>query len=229
MKLIPMAAAVLAAALTLANAASAAPGPLQAPPADSSPTASTIFDAMLSIARAAGSNPAAAQQATFSYDAAIQQYNARDFERARMSALTAISQTSVPPLPAPSIFAPAIPQPSFYSMPLVVGANAADAEGYVALARRSTTQCGAPNAAPAAAVQQQYNAAIAALVARNYAAAKTASLYVVNQCSAATTAYTAQQAALPQPSATPIPMSPYSPLPLATLGPDPALQGTTSH
>jgi hypothetical protein len=225
MKLIPMAAAVLAGALTLANAASAAPGPLPAPPAANGTTANTIFDAMLSIARAAGSNPAAAQQATFSYDAAIQQYNARDFERARMSALTAISQTAVPPLPAPSIFAPPIPQPSFYTMPLVANANAADAESYVALARRSTTQCGAPGAAPAAAIQQQYDAAIAALVARKYAAVRRASVNVVNQCTAATTAYSAQQAALPQPSDTAIPMTPYSPLPIATLGPDPALQG----
>jgi hypothetical protein len=228
MKLIPMAAAVLAVALTLANAASAAPGPLPAPPADSGPTANTIFDAMLSIARAAGSNPAAAQQATFNYDAAIQQFNARDFERARMSALTAIGQTAVPPLPAPSIVAPPIPQPSFYTMPMVANADAADAESYVALARRSTTQCGAPNAAPAAAVQQQFTAAIAALVARNYGRAEADSQSVVDQCSAATTAYSAQQAALPQPSATPIPMTPYSPLPFATLGPDPALQ-RTSH
>jgi hypothetical protein len=224
MKLIPMAAAVLAAALTLVNTASAA-GPLAAPPAASGNAASSIFDAMLAIARAAVTNPAAAQQASFSYAAAIQQYNAHDFERSRMSALTAISQTAAVPLPQPSIWAPPIPQPSYYAMPLVHGAKQADAEAYVALARRSTTQCGAPGAAPPAAIQQQYSAAIDALLARNYASARAASQYVVDQCTAATTAYGVQQAALPQPSATPIAMSAYSPVPIATLGPDPALAG----
>jgi hypothetical protein len=222
MKLIPMSAAILAAALTLVNTASAA-GPLPAPPPVGGPASSAIFDAMLAIARAAASNPGAAQTATFSYTAAIQQYNARDFERARMSALTAISQTAAVPLPQPSIWAPPIPQPSYYAMPLVRSANQADAESYVALARRAIVLCGAPNAAPPAAVQTQYAAAVDDLLAKNYGAARTSSQAVVDQCAAATQAYAAQQAALPQPSATPIPMTPYAPVPIATLGPDPAL------
>ena len=82
MKLSPLSAAVLAAALTLANAASAA-GPLPAPPPPGTPTSSNIFDAMLAISRAAVANPSGAQQATFSYNAAIQQYNAHDFTRSQ--------------------------------------------------------------------------------------------------------------------------------------------------
>jgi hypothetical protein len=223
MKLIPMSAAVLAAALTLASAASAA-GPLAAPPPAGGSASSAIFDAMLAISRAAASNPAAAQTATFSYNAAIQQFNARDFDRSRMSALTAISQTAAVPLPQPSIIAPPIPQPSYYAMPLVRSANQADAEGYVSLARRAIMTCGAPNATPAPAVAAQYGTAVNAILAKNYGSAKASSQAVVDQCAAASFAYAAQQAALPQPSATPIPMSPYSPVPLATLGPDPALQ-----
>jgi hypothetical protein len=225
MKLTPMAAGVLAAALTLASAASAA-GPLPTPPPAGGPASTEIFEAMLAIARAATSNPGAAQNATFSYDAAIQQYNAHDFERARMSALTAISQTAAVPLPQPSIIAPAIPQPSYVPMRLVNNAGQADAEGYVALARRALMTCGAPSASPAPATQAQYAAAVNAILAMKYGAAKSGSQAVVDQCGQASQAYAAQQAALPQPSATPIPMASYSPVPLATLGPDPALLQT---
>jgi hypothetical protein len=227
MKLIPMAAGVLAAAVTLASAASAA-GPLPAPPPPGGAASTAIFDAMLSIARAATSNPAAAQNASFSYNAAIQQYNIGDFERARMSALTALSQTAAVPLPQPSIVAPAIPQPSYVPLRLVHSSDQADAEGYVALARRSLQTCGAMNASPPPAIQAQYAAAVNAILAVKYDAAIGDSQSVVDQCAQASTAYAAQQAALPQPSSTPITMASYSPVPLATLGPDPALQGTPS-
>jgi hypothetical protein len=222
MKFLSVPAAVLAASLTLASAASA-DGPLPAPPPPGGPTASTIFDAMLAIARAAQTNPAAAQTATFSYNAAIQQYNAHDFERARMSALTAIGQTMTAPLPAPSIVAAPIPQPVYYQMPLLSSPVQADAESFVGLARRALTKCGAPGADPPAAVAQEYKNASAALLAKNYAVARASSINVVDDCAKATQAYAAQQAAKPQPSATPIPLPTYAPIPLATLGPDPAL------
>jgi len=223
MKLISVPAAILA-ALTLAVGASAQVPVLPAPPVAGGPAASAIFDAMLAIARAAASNPAAATQASFSYNAAIQQYQAKDFARSQMSALKAISQTAAVPLPQPSLFAPPIPQPSFYAMPLIASSGQADAEAYVALARRALTVCGAPNV-PAAAIVQQYAAAANALVAKNDAAAKRSAQYVIDQCAAATQAYAAQQAAKPQPPSTPIPMESYSPLPVATMIPDPALQG----
>jgi hypothetical protein len=221
MKLIPMAAAVMAAALTLANVALA--NPLPNPPPPGGPASSTIFDAMLAIARATTTNPAAAQQATFSYQAAIQQNNIGDFDRARMSALSAIGQTMPVPLPAPSVMAPSIPQPFYYQMPLLHGATQADAESFVALARRATMTCGAPGTLPAG-IQQQNDAADTALNAHKYDTARAAAQSVIDQCAAATTAYATQQAALPQPSPTPIPLSAYSPVPVATLGPDPALR-----
>ncbi|HEY5350179.1 MAG TPA: hypothetical protein VIJ64_10615 [Candidatus Lustribacter sp.] len=226
MKLIPISAAVLAAALTLVNAASAQVPtlPLPAPPSTGGSASSAIFDAMLAIARAAASNPRAAQTASFSYDAAIQQFNARDFTRSRMSALTAISQTAAVPLPQPSLYAPPIPQPSYYAMPNVVSPEHATAESYVALARRALLACGAPSQTPPAAITQQFDAAVRALTARDYAAAKTASYAVIDQCAAATRALAAAAAAASQPPATPIPMSSYSPQPVATLIPDPALQ-----
>jgi hypothetical protein len=223
MKLIPAAAAVLAAALTLVNVAAAAP--LPTPPPPGGPTSSTIFDAMLAVARAASSNPAAAQSAAFSYQAAIQQYNVGDYDRARMSAIAAIGQSMPAPLPAPSIVAPAIPQPVYYQMPLLVAANQADAEGYLGLARRSMMLCGAAGTNPPQ-VMQQYAAASAALNAKNYDAAKADSQAVIDYCAAANQALAAQAAAAPQTPSTPIPMTSYKPVPLATLGPDPALAQT---
>jgi hypothetical protein len=225
MKLISLPAAVLATALSLAGAASAA-GPLAAPPPPSGPTANTIFDAMLAIARATTSNPAAAQAATFSYNAAIQQYNIHDYARARMSALNAISQAGAPgALPAPLIMTqPPRAFPTFYPAPPAVGADEADAENYVALARRALTMCGAPGKTPPA-LQQQYKTAVDALVAKKYAAAEGASRSIVEQCSAAAQALAASTAGVPLPTATPLPLN-YSPLPVATLIPDPALLQT---
>jgi hypothetical protein len=224
MKFVSLSAAILAASLTLSTAASAQTVPLPAPPPPGAPVSSTLFDAMLGIARAAQSNPSAAQNATFSYNAAIQQYNIGDFNRARQSALTAISQTMTAPLPQPSLVPPAIPQPTYYQLPLLSDSNQADVESYVALARRALTTCGAPNATASAAIRQEYESASKALVAKNYRAARASSVNVVDDCAAATRAYANQQAALPQPSSTPMPLASYAPEPLATLGPDPALQ-----
>ncbi len=181
---------------------------------------------MLAVARAASSNPGAAQNAALSYQAAVQQYNAGDYDRARMSAIAAIGEAMpVPPLPAPSIAPPSIPQPVYYQMPLLVGADQADAEGYLALARRSMLVCGVAGSNPPQ-VQQQYAAAAAALDAKDYRTSEIASKVVVDYCAAANQALAAQAAAAPQASSTPIPMTSYKPIPLATLGPDPALAQT---
>jgi len=223
MKLVPAAAAVLAAALTLMNIAAAAP--LPTPPPPGGPTSTMIFDAMLAVARAASSNPSAAQTAAFSYQAAVQQYNAGDFDRARMSAIAAIGQAMPAPLPAPSIVPPAIPEPAYYQMPLLRAADQADAESYLALARRAMLLCGAAGSNPPA-VMQQYAAASAALNAKNYGTSRADSQAVIDYCAAATQTLAVQAAAAPQVPSTPIPMTSYHPVPLATLGPDPALAPT---
>src|ERR1700677_4350674 len=164
MKLIPAAAAVLAAALTLVNVAGAQTLPTPPPPGGT--TSTTIFEAMLAVARAASSNPSAEQNAAFKYQAAIQQFNVGDLNRARMSAIAAIGAAMPAPLPAPSIVPPAIPQQSYYQMPLLVAPEQADAESYFALARRSMLVCGAAGTNPPQ-VMQQYAAASAALAAKN--------------------------------------------------------------
>jgi hypothetical protein len=224
MKLLPVAAAVLAAALTLATAARA-DGPIPAPPI-SSPSnggqaAGSIFDAMLAIARAAADNAAGAQNASSAYTQAIQQFNAGQYTQARQSALQAIAQTGAAPLPRPSLYPLYIPQPAYPRMPLVVNADEADAEGTVALARQELLQCGA--ASPPPTVVQQYTAAVDNLLGKQYLTARGEAEILINYCAAATQLVAQQAAAHSPPPSTPIPMTAYSPVPVATLIPDPAL------
>jgi hypothetical protein len=224
MKLLPVAAAVMAAALTLATAALAA-GPIPAPPLGgpgaAGSAASTIYDAMLAIARSEADNAPGAQNATSTYNQAIQQYNAGQYVQARQTALNAIGLTAPAPLPAPSLYPLYIPQPAYNPMPLVVNADEADAENVVALARGQLTQCG--SGTPPPAVQAQYTTAAANLVARNYLTARGQAEVLINYCASAMQQVAQQAAAQPQPSMTPIPMQSYVPQPFATLIPDPAL------
>jgi hypothetical protein len=83
--------------------------------------------------------------------------------------------------------------------------------------------CGAPGAQPPDAVLRDYTVASQALIAKNYRGARAGAQNVVDGCAAATREYAAQQAAKPQPSPTPVTLPTYAPMPLATLGPDPAL------
>ena len=228
------AAAVLVGSLTVVSASAQVTSlPLPAPPVATNATASLIFDAMLAIARTAASNPAQAQQATFSYHAAIQQYNAGDYQRARSSAVQAIAQTNAAPLPQPTDIAPSIPQQQYVTMPQANGVNASDAEEYLALARRSLgTSCVASiGGSPDPALMSQFSTAVAANASKAYAKTVTLATAVVNACATAQQQLTAQQNAAADAQAkaksTPIPLATYAAQPAATLIPDPALaQGT---
>ena len=225
MKFFPVSAALLAAALTLAVTASPAL-PIPAPPVGSGVAASAVFDAYLAIARSAAGNPAAARQAMPDYEAAVTHFNAGDFAGAQTSALNVIKETAAAPLPQPSLYPLLIPQQAFYPIANPTGIDQAYATGNVAVAHQAMKQCEAPGASPPPAVMQQFASAANALVALDYNAANTVSAALITACGSATLAYAAQLAALPQPSSTPIAMESYSPLPVATLIPDPALQQT---
>jgi len=177
-------AALLAAALGMTGAAPAAgsvPLPLPAPPPPGAPVSSELNNAMNAIERAAATNPAAAQNAAFSYNAAIEQYNAHDYERARASALTAIGQAAAPRVPfAPArapIAAPAFPGPRYYVIPDETPATAANAQRYVTLAHRAMASCVAPKTAAA-----EYREALSALDAKQYRIAMAASKNIVDDC-----------------------------------------------
>jgi hypothetical protein len=182
-----LSAAVMAAALSVTHAASAAgsvPLPLPAPPPPGTPVSSTLRDAMIAIERAAATNPAAAQNATFSYNAAIQLYNAHEYERARASALTAIIQAAAPAAPvAPvahaPIVSPAFPGPRYYIIADELPATSANAQRYVALAHRAMASCPALKAATA-----EYRGALSALSAKQYRVAMADSRNIVDDCTA---------------------------------------------
>ena len=182
-----MSVAIMAVALSVMHAASAAgsvPLPLPAPPPPGTPVSSTLFDAMIAIERAEASNPAAAQNAAFSYNIAIQQYNAHEYERARASALTAISQSGAPAAPiAPVAHAPmvahAFPGPRYYIIPDELPATPANAQRYVVLAHRAMASCAALKTAAA-----EYRGALSALSAKQYRVAMADSRNIVDDCTA---------------------------------------------
>jgi hypothetical protein len=180
-----LSAALAAAALSVVHAASAAgtvPLPLPAPPPPGTPVSSTLRDAFTAIERAAATNPAAAQNAAFSYEAAIQQFNAHQFERARASALTAIGQSAAPGMPfapvprAPNV-QPAFPGPRYYVIPDELPATPANAQRYVDLAHRAMESCKNLTAATA-----EYRGALSALGAKQYRVAMAASRNIVDDC-----------------------------------------------
>jgi hypothetical protein len=177
-----MSAALLAAVLSASHAASAGgsvPLALPAPPPPGTPAASTLFDALIAIQRAAATNPAA-----FSYNAAIQLYNAHEYERARATALTAIIQSAAPPAPvAPVAHAPieahAFPGPRYYISPDELPATPDNAQRYVALAHRAMANCPALKAAA-----EEYRGALSALSAKEYRVAMADSRNIVDDCAA---------------------------------------------
>jgi hypothetical protein len=180
-------AVLVVAALSVAHAASAAgsvPLPLPAPPPPGTPVSSELRDAMIAIERAAAVNPAAAQNAAFSYNAAIQEFHAHQFDRARASALAAMSQAAAPAAPvAPAAHArfmsPPFPGPRYYIIPDELPATAANAERYVAQAHRAMASCVAPETAAA-----EYRGALSALNAKQYSVAMADSRNIVDDCTA---------------------------------------------
>lgn len=177
--------ALIGAMLSVTRAASAAgavPLPLPAPPAPGTAVAGTLRDAMLAIERSAATNPAAAQTAAFSYDAAIAQYNAHEYEQARASALMALSQAAAPPalvapVPHAPILAPAFPGPRYYMIPDEVPATAANAQRYVDRAHRAMANCAALKTA-----DLEYHGALAALGAKQYRIAMAQARNIVDDC-----------------------------------------------
>jgi hypothetical protein len=158
------------------------------------------------------------------YEAAVQQFASGNFAAAQTSSMNVLRETAARPQPQPSLYPLLIPAPPFYNIDNPVGTDQAYATANVAVARQSMATCGAPNATPPPGVEQQFAQAVNDLVALDYNGANTQSAALVTACGVATQTYAAQQAAKPQPPSTPIPMESYSPLPIATLIPDPALQ-----
>ena len=161
-------------------AAVAAPAPLPLPiSAPASPLSSILRDALTAIEQTAARNPAAAQQATFSYNAAVEQYNAHQYEQARSSALTAIQQSAMPtaPLAHAPLAVPAAAAPNYFIIPDELPATPANAQRYVTLAHRALAKCTAPKAGV------EYRGAVSALGAKHYRVAMADARNIVDDCS----------------------------------------------
>jgi hypothetical protein len=225
MKFFPVSAALVAASLTLVVSASPAL-PITPPPIARTVAGDAVWDALQAVARTVASDPAASRRAMPTYETAMQQYTAGDFTGAKASALAVLRQTATYPLPQPSLYPLIIPAPPFYTIDNPANTDQAYATANLAVARLALGQCGAPGATPPTALQQQFAQAVNDLVALDYNGTNTISAALVTACGTATQAYAKAEAAKPQVPSTPIPMQSYSPLPVATLIPDPALQQT---
>lgn len=226
MKLIPVSAALLAASLTTLVVTASPALPIPTPPITRSVAGTAVWDALQAVARTAASDPAEARRSMPTYETAMQQYTAGNFSAAQASASAVIVETAAHPLPQPSLYPLIIPAPPFYAIANPTGTDQAYATANLAVARQAMAQCGAPGAVPPQALQQQFAQAVNDLVALDYNGTNTLSAALVTACGTATQAYAKAEAAKPQPPSTPIPMESYSPLPVATLIPDPALRQT---
>jgi hypothetical protein len=182
----PLAVLLAAACVAGANAAPppGVPGlPLAPPPVANNQAASSIFDAMMAISRATVTNPAAAQAATFPYAAAIQRYNAGDLTTAQQNALQAISTTAQTPFIMPSTQPTPIMIPTTTPLPLprLVDPSQADAEEFLALARRSLMNCGAPPA-QLANLQNLYQTAVGENVQHQWQNVRTEAKAIIDGC-----------------------------------------------
>jgi hypothetical protein len=125
---------------------------------------STLFSAMLAIARARQIDPQAAQTASFQYTQAVQQYRSGNVRGARLSALQALSTADsaqvrpVAPAPISSAAAGAAPVQVPGLAGGLYGADApvVDAAAFLALARGIIDDCAARRDRRLADAQQHY-------------------------------------------------------------------------
>ncbi|HYZ17840.1 MAG TPA: hypothetical protein VE591_15625 [Candidatus Acidoferrum sp.] len=177
----------LALVASTATAASAqVTGPLSPPPAQRGTTSRLLFDAALATARAAASNPTAAQQARVNYQAAIEQFNERNFAAARGSAMQAINAAGAAPVASPiqpmkPYTAPYVPQSV-----VVPGTIASiNADAFVAAARSSVNACMAAKSPNAKLAQQRLASAERDNAAGQYGSVVAEAQSVVDLCAPA--------------------------------------------
>jgi|GEM_PF-1734542 len=143
-----LAAALLALTLALAAAGegSAQTVPVGTPPnPNANQTSQLIWSAMTAAARAASTNPAAAQAANTATSAAIERYRMHDIAGARSAAIQALIEANQPtpstlrplqPVAAPPSYVQTAPPPLN-----LAGVAEVDADGFIAQARGSLEAC----------------------------------------------------------------------------------------
>jgi hypothetical protein len=161
----------------------------QAPPITSS-TGSTLYSAMLAIARAQQINPQAAQTASFQYVQAVQQFRSGNAAAANISALQALSTAAQAQVqsspPGPLATPPLVPAPA--QVPGLAGglyggdAPVIDADSFLALARGTIDDCAARRDRRLAAAQQHYAQAQQDFARGNWQATRVDAKAAIDAC-----------------------------------------------
>jgi hypothetical protein len=114
------------------------------PPVGTSSTATLLFNAMMSVARAAATNPQAATAAALNYSVALQRYGAGDLNGAQASAIRAMVEANTPQTTTIPTIAPLVPgeHPRIDTYPADSLAEI-DADASVARARGVVAACAA--------------------------------------------------------------------------------------
>ena len=116
-------------AMTGTAASAQVTGPLARPPAQTGSTSRLLFNAMLATAKAAASNPAAAQAARINYQAAIEQYHTGNYAAARASAIAALNAAGAGTAAAATPAQPMKPYTAPYFPQSVYAPGATEAAG----------------------------------------------------------------------------------------------------
>jgi hypothetical protein len=189
----------LALLLTIATSSAAlaqATVPIGTPPTAGRPTANLVLDAMMATARAAATNPSAAQAASLNTSAAIQLYHQGNLAGARAAAIQALIEASRTTPTANPILRSTIPQTSYLQtqpFPIAAGSvGAVDAQAFVAQARGAVAACASRNSANTTAATQQLAAAQRDEQAGRYLNVATEARTAVDLCAAAQRAINAQ-------------------------------------
>jgi len=191
---------LLTAALALATTTTAfaqATTPIGTPPPPGRPTANLVLDAMMATARAAATNPAAAQAASLNTSAAFERYNMGDLNGARAAAIQALIEASrVQPGTTIPILRSTIPQTSALQtqpFPLAGGSvGAIDAHAFIAQARGAVAACASRNSANTAAATQHLTNAQRDEQSGKYLDVTTEARAAVDLCAAAQRTINAQ-------------------------------------
>jgi len=159
-------ATLFAAALLLLGtaiaAAQAAPAPLKPPNPNANQTSQLVYGAAMAAARAAVTNPAAAQTATLDANAAIERLRMHDLNGARSAAVQALIEANQPPAASLRPLRPIAPQRAYVQTvapPLLGTVPSIDAQGFVAQARASVDACRDQHAKTTAAASAELGAA----------------------------------------------------------------------
>ncbi len=171
-----------------AGAAAQVTGPLPKPPPPGNQTSNLIFDAMMATARAAATNPQAAQSATFSYTQAVNSYNAGEISRARTAAIQALIDANKQPPSQITTVRPYAPTSALQTNPFpLAGGTVAqvDADAFVAQARGAVGACAQARSANTRIAQQRLAAAEREDKAGRYQDVRVDAKAAVDLCAAA--------------------------------------------